>query len=182
MTVHRRGNGRWDREVNDYYATEPRAVEMLLELEKFDTYIWEPACGEGHISEVLRKKWYIVESTDLIDRWYGVCVDFFRTILPFRGDIITNPPYSLWRKFVEHALSLVKEWHKVAMFLKVQFMEGKGRKQMFIMYPPKTIYVSSSRLKCAKNWDFDIWSSAVAYARYIREKGRQGDTVVRWFN
>lgn len=43
-----------EREAFDYYATDPRAVEMLLELEQFSPVIWEPACGEGHISKVLQ--------------------------------------------------------------------------------------------------------------------------------
>lgn len=38
----------------DYYATEPKAVEVLLEEERFSPTIWECACGEGHISEVLK--------------------------------------------------------------------------------------------------------------------------------
>ena len=42
-----------ERADNDYYATDPRAVEMLLELEDFSKNILEPACGEGHISKVL---------------------------------------------------------------------------------------------------------------------------------
>ena len=29
----------------DYYATEPKAVEILLENEKFKNDVWEPACG-----------------------------------------------------------------------------------------------------------------------------------------
>ena len=44
-----------EREAFDYYATDPKAVEMLLELEQFAPVIWEPACGEGHISKVDRK-------------------------------------------------------------------------------------------------------------------------------
>ena len=35
-----------EREAFDYYATDPRAVEMLLKLEQFSPVIWEPACGE----------------------------------------------------------------------------------------------------------------------------------------
>ena len=55
-----------EREAFDYYATDPRAVEMLLELEQFSPVIWEPACGEGHISKVLQayppRKVYISRS------------------------------------------------------------------------------------------------------------------------
>lgn len=41
------------REENDYYATEPKAVEELLKVESFSPCVWECACGEGHISKVL---------------------------------------------------------------------------------------------------------------------------------
>ena len=36
-----------ERETRDYYATDPRAVEALLQREKFDRYILEPTCGGG---------------------------------------------------------------------------------------------------------------------------------------
>lgn len=66
-----------EREKHDYYATEPKAVEFLLKLEKFNNSIWEPACGEGHISNVLCKNGYSVKSTDLINRGFGIGgVDF----------------------------------------------------------------------------------------------------------
>lgn len=34
-----------ERAVFDYYATDPEAVEKLLEVEEFSHYIFEPACG-----------------------------------------------------------------------------------------------------------------------------------------
>jgi hypothetical protein len=34
-----------ERETHDYYATEPKALELLLELETFSNNIWECACG-----------------------------------------------------------------------------------------------------------------------------------------
>lgn len=46
-----------EREENDYYATSPKAVEMLLEREQFSPNIWEGASGEGHIANVLKKSW-----------------------------------------------------------------------------------------------------------------------------
>ena len=110
-------------------------------------------------------------------------VDFLKCNEIFDGDIITNPPYKYAKEFVEHALDLVPNGHKVAMFLKFTFAEGKARKQLFLEQPPKTVYASSSRLICAKNGDFDsISSSAVAYAWYVWEKGYTGETVLKWFN
>lgn len=176
-----------EREANDYYATEPKALELLLDLEQFSQRIWEPACGEGHLSEVMKKYGYSVVSSDLIDRGYGTGgVDFLQCSRTWDGDIITNPPYKYAREFAERALELVSEGRKVALFLKVQFLEGKARRELFEKYPPKTIYVASSRLLCAKNGEFqkmrDGGGSAVAYAWFIWEKGHQGDTVVKWFN
>lgn len=172
------------REVNDFYATEPRAMELLLDLEQFSPNVWECACGAGHLSEVLKSRGYNVYSTDLFDRGYGISgVDFLMSQDAWNGDIISNPPYKYAKEFVEHALNLVEPGHKVAMFLKFTFAEGQGRRRLFETSPPKTVYISSSRLICAKNGDFDsISSSAVAYAWYIWEKGYTGDTVLKWFN
>lgn len=140
-----------EREEHDYYATEPKAAELLCDLFKFSPLIWECACGEGHLSEVFKNRGYLVRSTDLVDRGYGEGgVDFLQCTTPFPGDIITNPPYKFAQQFVEKALSLVSEGHHVAMLLKLTFMEGKGRKELFQKNPPLIIYVSSSRLLCAK--------------------------------
>lgn len=183
-TLGARNYAQRERETNDYYATEPKAVELLLELETFSPNVWECACGEGHLAKVLTEKGYNVLASDLIERGYGEGgIDFLQSTKEFDGDIITNPPYKYAKDFVEHALEVVTEGHKVAMFLKVQFLEGKARKELFEKYPPKTIYVSSSRLVCAPNGDFEnAPSSAVAYAWFIWEKGYTGDPIVRWFN
>lgn len=174
-----------EREKNDYYATQPLAVDKLLEIETFSTNIWECACGEGHISKVLENRGHVVKSTDLIDRGYGESgVDFLKQTNRFDGDIITNPPYKYAQKFIERALSLIPEKRKVAMFLKLQFLEGKGRKSLFLSDPPRTVWVSSSRLVCAKNGDFERsgLSGAVAYAWFVWEKGYNGPTHLKWFN
>ena len=172
-----------DRQTNDYYATSPQAVDMLLTLETFNKKIWECACGEGHISKVLENAGYEVYSTDLVDRTYGIGnKDFLNTKQEWEGDIITNPPYKHAQEFVEKALSIIPEGNKVAMFLKLQFLEGKKRKLLFAKNPPRTVWVSSSRLKCGKNGEFGDGSSAVAYCWFVWEKGFVGDTVVRWFN
>ena len=182
-----------ERELNDYYATEPKALELLLELEKFSPYVWECACGEGHLSEVLKAHGYKVRSSDLVDRGYPntEILDFFSVSkedlkCDFSRDIITNPPYKYAKDFVEHALDVSMDGTKVAMFLKVQFLEGIARRKLFEKHPPKRIWVASSRLLCAKNGEFqrmrDGGGSAVAYAWFIWEKGYKGKTVIDWFN
>ena len=186
-----------EREQNDYYATQPKAVRILLDNEKFSKYVWEPACGGGHMSEVLKEYSYNVKSSDLIDRGYPgteVC-DFLNinkdTLAPdaYARDIITNPPYKYAKEFVEKALELTTEGNKIAMFLKLTFLEGQSRKELFKTNPPKVVYVSSSRLGCAKNGEFRVSKdgelmieSAVAYAWFVWEKGFKGDTIIKWVN
>lgn len=176
------------REVNDYYATDPKALRLLLDLEKFSDNVWECACGGGHLSEVLKAKGYKVRSSDIIDRGYkGTEIKDFLSVtkdeINGRIDIITNPPYKFAKTFVQHALDIVNDGTKVAMFLKLQFLEGQSRQELFKKYPPKKIYVSRSRLLCAKNGKFEgTDSSAIAYCWFIWEKGYEGPTVVDWFN
>ena len=171
-----------ERERDDYYATEPKAVELLLDLEKFDSNILEPCCGEGHMSEVLKSAGYNVTSSDLIDRGYGVVKSIF-DYEHFNGDIITNPPYKLALDCVKKSLDIIDDGHKVAMFLKIQFLESKTRKEFFEQCPPKVVYVASSRLTCAKNGDFNQYKgAAMSFAWFIWEKGYKGDTILKWFN
>lgn len=172
-----------ERQQEDYYATNPKTVEKLLEVESFNHYIWEPACGEGHISKVLEAHWHKVFSTDLIDRGYGRGNTDFLKYKPEKGrnsmDIITNPPYKYAQEFVEHALDISMESVKIAMLLKIQFLEGKKRRPLFDKHPPQTIYVFTERQECAKNGIF-TGGSAVCYAWFVWKKGYCGPTRLKW--
>ena len=176
-----------DRQNEDFYATDPIAAELLLKEQKFSHNIWECACGQKHLSGVFEKHGYNVRSSDLVDRCGNEVFDFLSIEnQSWNGDIVTNPPYRYALEFVYKALSVIPEGNKVAMFLKVQFMEGKERKALFTRFPPKNIYVSSSRILCAKNAEFEKMraggGSAVAYAWYVWEKGFKGNTIVKWMN
>lgn len=187
VTVGATNHSDSDREDYDYYATDPVAIDLLLDKESFSDNIWECACGGGHLSRVLENRGYSVYSTDLIYRGYGIGgVDFLSTDTMFEGDIITNPPYKIASEFVEHAIKLIPIGHKVAMFLRLQFLEGKSRRELFNKYPPKYVYVSSGRINCVRNGDFSKENrkstGALAHAWFIWEKGFEGETIVRWFN
>lgn len=172
------------RAENDFYATDPIAIEGLMKIEKLAYDIWEPACGMGHLAEPLVKAGYHVTATDLIDRGYGNGgVDFLKqTGFIFCGDIITNPPYKLAEKFIRHGLEIIPEGYKLCLFMKLTFLEGKRRQELFKEYPPKRVWVSSSRINCATNGNFEGTSSMMAQAWYIWEKGYQGPTTLGWFN
>ena len=128
-----------ERQREDYYATEPKATEWLCKLERFEGRILEPSCGEGHMSRVLEAAGYEVVSRDLVDRGYGEVADFLAIDnLEWDGNIVTNPPYKYAQEFVEKALSIIPKGKKVAMFLKLNFLEGKARRALFRSTPPHT--------------------------------------------
>lgn len=171
-----------DRQCNDYYATDPSVIKPLFREETFSKNIWECACGEGHLSKEMTKCCKSVFSTDLIDRGFGDNqIDFLNTDKKWDGDIITNPPYKYAQEFVEKSIELINNGNKVAMFLKLQFLEGQKRRKLFQKFPPKTVYVFSKRQKCAMNGKFEDYGvSAVAYAWFVFEKGFEGDPIIKW--
>lgn len=168
-----------ERQINDYYATEPRVINELFSIECFtDKPVWEPACGEGHLSKEIEKR-TTCKSTDLIDRGYGGVMNFLEYNGKWEGYIITNPPYKYAQEFVEKSLEIIPENYKVAMFLKLTFLEGQKRLRLFKEKPPKTVYVYSSRRQCGINGQFS-GSSAACYAWFVWEKGFVGDPVIKW--
>ena len=185
MTIGASNHVSKERADKDYYATEPAATDWLCRLERFAGPILEPACGEGHISRVLERHGYDVVSRDLADRGFGeggmdfLCADFGQ----WAGDIVTNPPYAFAQEFVERSLDMVQPGRKVAMFLKLTFLEGKRRRALFESAPPIRIWVSSSRLKCDRNGDFGSTDgSATCFAWFVWEKGFSGHPEIHWFN
>lgn len=175
------------REENDFYATSPNAITTALPMLQYmglSMNVWECACGKGHISNVLKEAGYNVISTDKIDRGYGVGgVDFLTCGKTFNGDILTNPPYRLAVPFIRRAMAALREGQKAFFMLRIQFLEGRARKQLFKEFPPKYIAVYSERQKCAKDGDFEKHcknASTQAYAWFVFEKGYKGITQILW--
>ena len=177
-----------ERQSEDYYATDPISVDKLLKVEQPSKFIYECACGEGHLSERLKEYGYEVCSSDLVDRGYSRArvQNFFEVqAINENFDILTNPPYKYAKEFVLHSLELLATGRKCYMFLKTTFLEGKSRYQeLFSCFPPKKVYVFRERVLCAKNATFEQMKasggSAVSYSWFVWEKGYQGETTVGW--
>lgn len=168
---------------DDFYSTNPIAIDYLLKHEDFDENIWECACGNGKLSERLKEKGFNVRSTDLVYRDYGEneSVDFLAQNQVFDGDIITNPPYNLALEFVEKALELSNR--KVAMFLKIQFLETKKRYlNLFKDNPPKKVLVFVKRMACYREDDTSFKSSAICFCWIVWDKEYNGDTILEWID
>lgn len=180
-----------ERVQDDYYATPYQATEMLLDEVKFSGNFLEPCVGGGHIVDVI-KKYYpdeCVYGVDLVDRGYPntLVADFLtHDFLEQKFDnVVTNPPYSLAQEFLEKSMEVVNDGGKIAMFLKIQFLEGAKRRDMFKKYPPKYIYVFSKRQNPWRNGSpidekGKPWSSTMCFAWFVWEKGFTGEPIVRW--
>lgn len=191
-----------ERASEDYYATNPKAIDALFAVETFSKRIWEPACGGGHLSNRMKELGKSVMTSDLIDRGHNnifrldreghvkndqtfdfLCDNLYRDISfpppeDIKFDIITNPPYSLAKEFCFRALAYRTE--KVAMFLKLTFLESKGRTELFEKYPPRYVYVFTNRIDCAKNGDFSHTEKAVAYAWFVWYRDFKGNPEIKW--
>ena len=169
------------REQDDFYATDPKALEMLLQkcsgptryifsLCKMDGYkrcfIWEPAAGNGNLSYCLKRNEYNVIASDLKYRGYtdGSIVDgldFLQTYpcKKFKGllsdnpyIILTNPPYSLATEFIEHALEILPERGLYIALMNITYLAGQKRYQrVYSKGSLREIYVFSKRIECWKN-------------------------------
>ena len=171
-----------DRVERDLYTTPTKAVEELVTLEKFQSDVWEPACGTGSISGVLSNAGYRVRNSDIYPEMEDAeTLDFFNTNEVWDGDIITNPPYAMSLAFVQKALSVVKDGAKVCMFLPITFLETKKRTEWFKTCPPTRVYIARMRLACNSPTK-QFKGSAVCYAWIIWEKGWRGEPILRWFN
>lgn len=172
------------REQNDYYATDPRAMSDLLCKERFNKKIWEPACGEGNLSEVLKAAGYDVFSTDLIDRGYqDQTMDFLQSDIKWEGDIITNPPFKYTTQFIQKGLESLEMGGKMAMFLKINYLSGKARyKEIYSKFPPYRVYVFTGRRACSKNNLPEGFkrNNGMDYCWMIWEKGMIGPTELKW--
>ena len=170
------------REANDFYKTPASCTVALLAVESFTTPVWEPACGDGAISGPLLDAGHQVVSTDLVDRGYGASRrDFLMEQRLLAPAIITNPPFKLADEFVLHALHLGAV--KVAMFMRLAWLEGSGRHgRLWSRHPPARVWVFSKRQTLWRGDDPAARENggAIAFAWFVWERGHDGAPALGW--
>lgn len=106
----------------------------MLEIEDLDknTPIWECSSGENHLANVFIENGYTVRTSDIVKRTETTeQLDFLSDeVTDWNGNIITNPPYSLATKFIEKGMDIIHNGNKCIMFLKLQFMGRKIKKEI----------------------------------------------------
>ena len=175
---------------NDFYATDKDSVRDLFRNHNINgSHFYEPCVGQGHIADVIKE--YNPDSkvfcSDLVDRGYdGTLIrDFINDDFDMGTDwVITNPPYKFAKEFIDRSLKIANIG--VAMFLKIQFLEGQARKQWFKDNPPKYVYVFSKRqdpLRDGMELNPETgkkWGSTMCFAWFIWEIGYKDEPIIRW--
>jgi hypothetical protein len=168
----------------DFYRTPACAVHALLGVESFSGPIWEPACGDGAIVNVLRSTGHEVIATDLRDRGCPDAtggVDFLKADRAPAGvdTILANPPYKLANEFVRHALTLAP---RVVMLLRLLFIESAGRCDIIDGGQLRRFYPFVDRLPMVhrEGWDGPRADSpSIQFAWFCWDRNYCGDIIVR---
>ena len=166
------------RHENDFYPTPPLATRALAAVEAFRGDIWEPACGNGAISDVLSEKNAVI-STDLHDYGFGASnADFLAADQLLAPNIVTNPPYKHAQAFIQKAIDLGAEKH--CWLLRLSFLESKRRKaELLDVAPPSRVWVFAKRLTIWRGDEAPTSTGTTAYAWFVWDRGTT-DTKIGW--
>ena len=164
----------------DFYPTPRWATFALIDNERFSGDIWECACGDGAMSEVLSETGNCVESSDLYNRGFGEVGHDFLSTCRHHDNIVTNPPYNSAEGFV--ASGLQRAGNKFALLLRLAFLEGANRANtIFATSPPARVWVFSERITFYPKGATVAGSGTTAYAWFVWDKNHSGPTELKWF-
>ena len=164
----------------DFFPTPAWATHALVDNECFDGDVWECACGDGSMSEVLGQTGGNIISSDLYDRGYGEAgLDFLSSERKARN-IVTNPPYNAAEGFVRSGLERAQQ--KFALLLRLAFLEGANRQRtIFTEAPPSRVWVFSERITFYPAGAERKSSGTTAYAWFVWDKDASNTTELKWF-
>lgn len=164
----------------DLYPSQPWATRALLERVPVSGLVWEPACGGGHMAQVISDEGHEVISSDAYDHGYGMVHDFLSENDVCTPDwIVTNPPFRsrLSLKFTLKALSITPN---VAMLNRLSWLEGGERcDELFTVNPPSRVLVMVDRLGFTRETCEIGRRGMLPYAWYVWEEGRH-DARIEW--
>jgi hypothetical protein len=175
----------------DFFPTPPWATRALFEYvighRLAADRCWEPACGEGHMADVLREEFRSVIASDVHDYGVGARVGSFvgagPDVMTSPGPvdwIITNPPFTLAVEFAERALA--EDVTGVALLVRTSWLEGGDRyRRLFERRPPIRIAQFAERVPMVKGrWDPQA-STATSYCWVVwRPSTSDGTTRFVW--
>jgi hypothetical protein len=166
------------------FPTPPYATRSPIEQELLprgwitsDMSVWDPCCGRGHMAVPLGDYFDRVWASDVHDWGFGNRRDLDFTSAsagdaPWPVDwVFANPPFTLAETFLARSLDIARRG--VALFVRLQWMEGVGRYENIWSGEgrPHIVCPFAERVSCVEGaWDPDV-SGATAYMWAIWAKG-----------
>lgn len=172
----------YPRTLLDHYPTPLNVTYALvpfLRRHYAEGEIWEPACGNGAIVNVLSASGYSVRATDIRD--WGCPeyrpLDFLRTH-ETHACVVTNPPYEQAEEFVQQAMILTQPTQGVAaLLLRHEYDCAAGRIALFNRPP----FARKVVLTFRPRWIADSTGAPRHnYAWYIWDWKWTGDPVLSY--
>ena len=170
---------RADLDGPDFFPTPAWATRALIDSERFEGEIWECACGDGSMAQVLKDAGLEVFASDLYPRGYGQTGIDFLASERRTDNIVTNPPFNCAEGFVAQGLKLARR--KFALLLRLAFLEGANRADtIFLKQPPARVWVFSERITFYMKGAEKSGGGTTAYAWFVWDKDASGVTELRW--
>lgn len=174
------------RKKRDFYETPAWCTHAILGYLVKHTWIedrsfisaLEPACGSGAISDVLLSTFnhriklceFDLSPKGNAKKRAAFRLNFLKTSPTAGYDlVISNPPYSLAEEFIKHSLRWVHDDGKVAMLLRLNFLESQKRASWLRQHTPD-VYVLPRRPSFTGGG-----TDATAYAWMVWHKRSQLD-------
>lgn len=170
----------------DDFPTPPWAtrafVSHYFDEDLSDTSAWEPACGRGHMAQVLSEHFGAVRASDIFDYGYGEVQDFLTGLAALRcvDWVITNPPFRLAEDFLQRGRQVARKG--VALLTRTVFLESVGRyERVFKNAPPSTVLQYTERVPMVKGRLDRRASTATGYAWLVWDFNQEGQgTILDW--
>lgn len=165
-------NNTGKRKKSDFYETPFSMTKQLLEVEKLEGTVLEPACGNGAISSIVGGVSYDIEK------------GFFNETKNY-GTIITNPPYSLAFEFIKKAKTVATE--KIIFLLPLSYLHGKRRYDEIWndkLFPLARIYVFTRYPMLGEKLreDGKYHTGMMVYAWFVWERNHIGNPEINWID
>lgn len=183
-----------NRREHDLYETPPLVTFILHKYTAIPAKVIEPCAGRGNIAIELKRCGYDVKAYDLNKHEnYHYPVETGQDVLTLsKADgyegFITNPPYfkDLPRKIAEKGIA---EYEYTALFVRLTFLEGQKRKELFTKNPPSDIIILSDRVKFEANMVLEPIDAKhqiggmICYMWIVWDKkSKNQNTKIRWIS
>lgn len=119
------------RDPFDWYVEDIWCTHALLNMVSIVGDIHDPCCGQGNIVTAIRERGRPATGADIIQRAAGFEVINFLDDFRPRANVVTNPPFRISEKIIEHALFVTHSGGIVAVLAQAKFLYSQGRSELF---------------------------------------------------